>query len=176
MTKIILIGMKSSGKTTTGTELSKKLNVNFIDADREIEKTHFKKKKEELGFREIFLKYGREYFRNLELETLERLSYDLKDSRFVLATGGGMPLNKSNQEILQKMGTVIFLDIDETVLLPRILSLGMPAFFPYPNDPQRSLSELLDVRRPIYTKIADMTIKFSIEFPETLVNQILSKL
>ena len=35
---IILIGMMGAGKTTTGFTLAQRLNIKFIDSDREIEK------------------------------------------------------------------------------------------------------------------------------------------
>ena len=42
---LVLIGMMGSGKTTIGRQISKKLNIKFVDTDHEIEK----KKKCQLG-------------------------------------------------------------------------------------------------------------------------------
>lgn len=176
MNKIILIGMKSSGKTTTGKALSRKLGIEFIDMDAEIEKNHFEQKHEKLWFREIFKKYGREYFRSLETSSLKKLSTNLKEESFVLATGGGLPLNEDNQRTLQELGTVVFLDVKQEVLLPRIISGGIPAFFPYPDDPEKSLAELLEVRRPIYMKVANITVKCSTETQQCLADTIITKL
>lgn len=176
MVKIILIGMKSSGKTTIGRALSEILGIKFIDLDAELERTHFLEKKEKLWFREIFNKYGQAYFRSLEIITLNRLTEKLKHASFVLATGGGTPLNERNQKILQELGTVIFLDIDKDILLSRIISQEIPAFFPYPDDPEKSLTELLKARRPAYAKIADMTCTFTTEAPERLADKIVAKL
>jgi shikimate kinase len=176
MAKIILIGMKSSGKTTTGQALSKKLGIKFIDLDSELEKTHFIEKKETLWFREIFKKYGQVYFRSLELVTLTRLSSNLENTSFVLATGGGTPLDERNQKILQELGTIIFLDINKDILLSRIISQEIPAFFPYPDNPQKSLIELLKTRRPAYARIANITCTFNTESPELLADKIVTKL
>ena len=37
--RLILIGPMASGKSTVGTRLSKRLNLDFIDVDKEIEKS-----------------------------------------------------------------------------------------------------------------------------------------
>ena len=71
---IILIGMKGCGKTTIGTSLAEKLQVPFIDADTEIEKTHRRETGEALSFRQIFKNYGAEYFRALETRTLQHIA------------------------------------------------------------------------------------------------------
>ncbi|XOF34462.1 MAG: shikimate kinase [Candidatus Electrothrix sp. YB6] len=175
-TAIVLIGMKSSGKTTTGNALAKMLNVRFIDIDSELEQEHCAAKKEQLPFREIFKKYGRDYFRELETRTLTKLHSTLKGKDYVLATGGGLPLEESNRELLNGMGTIVFLDISSDSLLPRIISGGIPPFFPYPDNPEKSLKELLATRRPMYEQVADITLKCSSESPDILVEKIVERL
>lgn len=184
MKNIILIGMKASGKSTVGKLLAKKLGIEFIELDQEIEKVHLMNKKptfakalagkEKLTFREIFKKHGTKYFRGLESEILEKISREKKSKKFVLSCGGGTPLDKNNQKILKKLGKVIFLDTDKEILLPRILKHGVPAFFPYPKDPKKSRDELLKKRKPIYKKVADKTIYFTNETPEEIVNRIIN--
>lgn len=173
---IILIGMKACGKSTVGKLLAQKLGIEFIELDQKIEKTHFMGKKEKLNFREIFKKQGAVYFRQLESETLKKITQEKKYSRFVLSCGGGTPLNENNQKILKELGEVIFLDVDKMVLLPRILKHDVPAFFPYQHDPKKSLDELLKKRKPIYEKIADKIISFDNETPEELVKKIINLL
>ena len=65
------------------------------------------------------------------------------------------------------------MDVDKIVLLPRILKHGVPAFFSHPNDPKKSLDELLKKRKPVYEKIADEIINFNSESPEELVKKII---
>ncbi|MEK7177314.1 MAG: shikimate kinase, partial [Patescibacteria group bacterium] len=105
---------------------------------------------------------------------LKMIAEKNKNRQIVLACGGGTPLDSENQILLRQLGRVIFLDVDEKILLPRILKHGVPAFFPYPNDPKKSLKKLLEKRQPIYEKIADKIINFKSESPETLVNIILT--
>jgi shikimate kinase len=170
---IVLIGMKSSGKTTTGKALAKALQVRFIDMDAELEQEHFSIKNERLRFREIYKKYGGDSFRALETAALTRLHGISREERYVLATGGGLPLAETNRKILQSMGTIIFLDLSPASLLPRIISGGIPAFFPYPDNPEKSLGELLAARRPIYKQLADRTVNCGSESPDVLVEKIL---
>ena len=81
---LVLVGMMGSGKSTVGYILSKKLNMKFIDIDKEIEK--------EVGLKitEIFEKKGENYFREIE----EKISLNfLKTKNKIIALGGGGFIN-----------------------------------------------------------------------------------
>ena len=173
MKNIILIGMKACGKSTVGKLLAEKLKVDFIELDLEIEKAHKIEKGERLSFREIFKKHGADYFRSLEKKVLKTIVEKNNKKPVVLACGGGTPLDPENQLLLRRLGKLIFLDAREDVLLLRILKHGVPAFFPFPNDPEKSLKELLKKRKPVYEKIADEIISFKSESPEDLVEKII---
>jgi shikimate kinase len=173
---IVLIGMKSSGKTTAGEALAARLGVAFVDIDAELEDAYRRETGEALGFREIYQKHGERYFRTLEASTLERLPVRFEGSGFVLATGGGTPLHEVSRRILQSLGTVVFLDVDAATLLPRITAGGVPAFFPYPGNPARSLDELLAARRPIYAGAADITLPCGDEPPARVADRIIERL
>lgn len=98
---IVLIGMPSSGKSTVGIELAKKIGKEFFDSDTEIEKiTNMK-------IPDIFKTFGEKHFREIEAMVIANLS--LKQSS-VIATGGGVILNKRNMELLKENGFVVFLD------------------------------------------------------------------
>jgi len=170
---IILIGMKSSGKTAIGRILARKLGLRFADMDAEVERLHFGNAGERLRFREIFKKHGKAYFRNLETAALQAVSIAHGERPFVLATGGGLPLAEENRPFLKGLGTIVFLDVAPEVLLARIVPRGIPAFFPYPDDPARSLAELLAVRRPIYGALAHITVACRSESQETIADTII---
>jgi shikimate kinase len=176
MNNIILIGMKACGKSTVGKLLAQKLEIEFIELDIEVEKAHLLSKKESLNFREIFKKHGGDYFRKLESEVLKDIFQEKNAKKFILSCGGGTPLNDNNQKILKSLGNVIFLDAEKIILLPRILKHGIPVFFPFQNDPEKSLDELLKKRKPVYEKTADKTISFNKETPEEIANKIISLL
>jgi len=65
---LVFLGMMGSGKSSIGLLIAKKLKVNFIDVDKEIEK--------ELGIsiKKIFETKGENYFRKIEEKiTLRKL-------------------------------------------------------------------------------------------------------
>lgn len=174
--KVILIGMKSSGKTTAGRLLARELGVRFIDMDEEIERLHAGQTGERLPFRDIFKKHGGEYFRAMETAALRGLVASLKNDAYVLSTGGGLPLAEENRALLRGMGTIVFIDVLEHVLLERIVSRGIPAFFPYPDDPKRSLAEILGARRPVYSALAAIRVECGAEPPEINAGKIMQQL
>ena len=174
--RIILIGMKGCGKTTLGTLLAEKLQIAFIDSDSEIEKVHKQDRGEDISFREIFKKYGDQYFTVLDTKTLKHIVQEFADTDFVFACSGRTPLREENQGILSGLGKIIFLHVKKTVLLKRILAQGIPAFFPYQDDPERSLDELLEKRLPLYNELADITIDVHELTPEELVNTVIGEL
>lgn len=111
MKRIILIGFMGSGKSTLGKKVAKKLNIPFIDSDKEIEE-HFKK-----SIGDIFTEHGESHFRTLETEYIEAL--DLRED-FVLATGGGMPCFNRNIDLLNEIGTTFYLERSPKELAHRL--------------------------------------------------------
>jgi shikimate kinase len=173
---IVLIGMKGCGKTTIGKLLAERLQIPFIDSDTEIEKMHRRNSGEAIAFREIFRRYGEKYFHALDTETLKHIARESGDTGFVFACGGRTPLQEENREILPRLGKIIFLNVEKTVLLKRILAQGIPAFFPYQDDPERSLDELLAERLPVYKKLADIIINVREEPAQEVVHTIITGL
>ena len=155
-----------SGKTSNGKLLSRQLNFDFIDTDRNIEE------KENRSIQEIFDANGEAYFRSLERELLEKIS--LIENPTVISTGGGMPIYNENMPLMLQNGWVVFLDI----------SLGK-LYYRLKNDKKRPLlqseeqlydliSNKLKERMPIYTK-ADILIDAGLKKTEIL-EQLLEKI
>lgn len=170
MKNIILIGMKGCGKTTIGKILAEQLKIYFIDMDAETEKMLKKTTGENLTYREMFKKYGEKYFSEMETKSLSKIEKKYKKSNFVLACGGRTALNKKNQQILKKMGKLIYLKPDKEALYIRIIKNGIPSFFPYPEDPRKSFEELLKQRELIYEKIANVVLHCGVKTPEEIIN------
>ena len=113
---ITLIGMMGSGKTSCGSVLANKLDINFIDIDSIIEI------EENLKISEIFNKFGEEYFRSIE----EKVIY-LKINQFlrqnvkaIISLGGGGFESKKTREFLLNNSKVIWLNSDIKVLSKRV--------------------------------------------------------
>ncbi len=147
---IVLTGMPSSGKTTVGNILSKKLNRPFYDVDEMIIK------RAGCEISEIFEKYGEEYFRNLEAKVIAEEVAPLTGA--VIATGGGAILREENVRNLKKNGKVIFID--------RALELLTPtADRPTASDFQ-AMKKRFEQRYDIYIRTADVKVNGSLSAEE----------
>ena len=91
--KIFLIGPMGSGKSTIGKVLSERLEYDFYDTDKLVEKVVGKK------IKEIFEQNGEQYFRLKESEELDK-TRKLKNA--VIATGGGIIENEKNRLFLKE--------------------------------------------------------------------------
>ena len=146
---IFLVGPMASGKTTLGKLLAKRLGLQFLDTDIEIEK------KTGVSVRLIFEVEGELAFRDRESKTLDELS---NQPGLVLATGGGTVLRPENRQLLATRGLVIYLNPDiETQLKrtagdrkrPLLQNVNRRSFF----------QELKRARDPLYQEVADVTVQ-----------------
>ena len=93
---IILVGLMGAGKTTIGRILARKLGMEFIDSDHEIEA------RTGASVPRIFEIEGEPSFRRREADVIR----DLTSRRgIVLATGGGAVLNPDTRALLKERGT-----------------------------------------------------------------------
>lgn len=100
MKPIILIGFMGVGKTSIGKKLAKKLGLNFLDTDKWIEKQTGK------TISEIFNENGENIFREWERKSLEQFR---NEENIVISTGGGLPCYHDNMQVLNSIGTTIYL-------------------------------------------------------------------
>ena len=92
--RLIIIGPMASGKSTVGRRLSNRLNLKFIDIDKEIEKSAG------VSISWIFDVEGEERFREREVKELAK---SIDNNNCVISTGGGVILSKENRDILKKV-------------------------------------------------------------------------
>ncbi len=136
---IVLIGMPSSGKSTVGRILAKKLSKSFYDTDDETEKMTGKSPKE------LIEAYGEPQFRKAESEAI--LSLCTKTGA-VIATGGGAVCTEENIKNLKRNGIIVFLDMKEKDLAA---SKDRPL-----SDSAEKLAALYKERLPEYIAAADI--------------------
>jgi len=151
-TNIFLIGMPSSGKSTLGRQLAKSLGYEFIDLDARIELAEGKK------ISEIFALNGEEYFRKVENQQLKKVQ---KDTRSIVATGGGVPCFLDGLAYIKENGISIFLDVKPERLLERMqLSKKneRPLYDLENKNLLDTLTEKYNDRLPFYQQ-ADITIE-----------------
>ena len=150
------------GKSALGHLLAKKLGMNFLDTDELIEKT------EERTINEIFKADGEEYFRELETEVVKTLQdYD----NFVLSTGGGIVLWEENVGLLKSIGPLVLLDADPEIIFTRIKGQTHRPLLQV-ADPETEIKKILELRRPIYDRVADYKVDTTRISPEQGVEEI----
>ena len=155
-----------AGKTTMGRQLSKKLNMEFIDSDRVIEE------RTGVDIPLIFEKEGEEGFSKREESIIDELT---QLDNIILATGGGAILMDSNRKHLKERGTVIYLhsDIDHLVERTRH-DKNRPLL--QTEDPAAKLRELMEIREPLYKETADLIINTGEKSIHTVIKVILERL
>ena len=126
---IVLIGMPSSGKTTIGKMLAKRMQKEFIDLDDKIIEKAGK------SIPEIFTESGEAGFRAIETEVAIELA---KTNNKIIATGGGTVKHKVNMDYLRQNGITIFIDRDVDKLISA--------------DPNRPLSSSKEALHKMYTE------------------------
>ncbi len=138
---LVFLGMMGSGKSSIGSIISKKLNIEFIDIDNEIET--------ELGMKisKIFEEKGEKYFRNIEEEITLKI---LKNKRKVISLGGGTFLNKKICKEIVENHISFWLNWEIKTLLNRIKnSHKRPIAF---KSTKNELIKLINDRSIIYSK------------------------
>jgi len=158
---LVFVGMMGSGKSSIGFLIARKLKLEFIDIDSEIEK--------ELGLsiKKIFETKGEDYFRKVE----ERISLKkLNENSVVISLGGGAFLNtKIRREVLKKHLS-FWLNCSSQVILNRIKNSKKR-----PVSNKLTSNELIDLikkRSNIYSK-ALYEIKCDNLSKKDIVNKIL---
>lgn len=144
---IVLIGLMGAGKSSVGKRLAHRLQIDFSDADTEIELAA------KMSIKEIFDAYGEAYFRDGERRVVARM---LKEGCRVLATGGGAYMNEQTRANIAATGISVWLNAEIDVLMRRVRRRTDRPLLSGP-DPEGTMRRLMDVRYPVYA-MADITI------------------
>lgn len=145
MDNLVLIGMPGCGKSTVGVVLAKTMNLEFIDSDILIQKTHGKR------LSQIIEEVGDDGFRQVENDV--NASIDCHHT--VIATGGSVIYGEEAMEHLKKIGTVIYLKLGYENLEERLGDLHARGVTIKPG---WTLRDLYNERCPMYEKWADITV------------------
>ena len=163
MRNIVLFGFMGTGKTVAGKEVARRLGMKFVDMDDVIEE------KEGCTISEIFAERGEECFREVESEVAHSLS---QREGLVIATGGGVVLDRGNVDALQLSGTGICLTASPEVIYERVKGERHRPLL-MTDDPLRSIRSLLAYRAPFYAR-AKYRIDTSALTVESVVERIVN--
>lgn len=165
-TNIILIGPMGSGKSTIGQILANRLNREFFDSD------HYIEEKTGVDISRIFDIEGEDGFRKRETIALQELT---RKKNLVLATGGGSVTRPENRELLKSSGFIIFLDTSVNQQMQRLKHDKKRPLL-HTDNPRQRLEQLLQQRKPIYLKMADLRIPTDRKYARKVAAEIIPNL
>lgn len=138
---LVFLGMMGSGKSSIGSIVSKKLDLDFFDIDQEIEN--------DFGMKifKIFEEKGEDFFRTIE----EKITLNiLKKKKCVISLGGGAFLNKNIKKEVLENHISFWLNWDMKTLISRIKnSKKRPIAF---SASKNKLIEIIKNRSIVYSK------------------------
>jgi shikimate kinase len=109
---LFLIGYRCTGKTTIGKAIAAAIEWSFVDADTVLVRECGK------PIKDIVDTEGWDAFRRMERSTLKQIC--TKD-RQVVATGGGVVLDKANIKAMKTSGMIIWLGATAETIQKRML-------------------------------------------------------
>ena len=139
---IVLVGLMGAGKSTVGRRLAKRLGLDFVDSDDEIERAADHK------ISEIFDRFGEDSFRDGERRVIARL---IEGPPKVIATGGGAFLHEQTRRLILERCIAIWLDADVKILAERVSRRDHRPLL-RDREPLPILQELSARRNPIYAE------------------------
>jgi XRE family aerobic/anaerobic benzoate catabolism transcriptional regulator len=161
---VALLGVRGAGKSTVGSALAKKLDVRFVEVDREIEEAAG------LALADIFTLHGEAYYRRVEREVLARLLGEPG----VLATGGSIVNDPTNFALLRSRARTIWLRATAEDHWNRVVAQGDQR--PMAENPHafEELRALLAARQKLYAR-ADHTVDTSGKTVKQVVAELAAK-
>lgn len=170
---IFLTGFSGSGKSTIGPLLANSLGYEFVDLDQTIEKGTGK------TITQIFAEDGEEYFRNLEMQTLQAF---IAKNDMVISLGGGVLENDHSYALIHECGTMVYLKSPVKILARRLcnktdrpLLKGEKGRILSREEIEEKITTILTKRKPRYES-ADITVDTDIKRIGSTVEELTRKI
>jgi shikimate kinase len=153
-TKLILFGVKHSGKTSIGKILSSRVNWPFRDLDNCIEI----QTQALMGFslRDFVRIEEKGRFLSIEANCLDNFLQN-RAAPWILATGGGIIDNEAAIRLIPADAVKVYLFSEPQILFERIMKHGLPPFLS-PENPWESFLRIYESRNSRYRELADVII------------------
>lgn len=167
LNNIFLVGPMGAGKTTIGRLLAEELGKQFVDSDQVIEE------RAGADISWIFDMEGEPGFRLRERAAIAELC---ALDNIVLATGGGAILAEDNRRHLRGRGFVVYLKATIAQQVERTKRDQKRPLLRGVDDPRARLTALMEIRDPLYSEVADITVMTSRRSPRAVCNEILQQI
>jgi len=162
---VVLVGMRGCGKSSVAPLLARRLDLDYVDADRELSRRAGR------SICEVFATDGEPAFRELEREVL--LGDLLWREGIVLAAGGGAVLHAEVREVLKRRATV-WLRASLSVMAARIRGSQRPSLTGDPIEVE--LEQVLQQRLVLYQEVATVTVNTDEQRPPEVAALICERL
>ena len=163
---IMLIGFMGAGKTTVSRELSKMTGKKELDMDAYIVK------KEGMSIADMFEKYGEEYFRKKETESLIEI---MEMEGLIVSCGGGVVVKDENVEHMKKDGVIVLLTATPETTLSRVKdSTDRPILNGNMNI--EFITNLMNKRKDRYLSVADVIVATDNKMVSDICKEIMDKI
>lgn len=162
---VALAGFTGAGKSRIGWELSRRLQLTFIDTDRVIERVSSMK------ISEIFELYGEAVFRDYETEIVRRC---VRLDDVVVSTGGGTVIRAENRAMLRARGPVVVLSASPETTYKRTRRNRRPIL--EVGDPEERIRTLMREREPYYREVATVSVSTDERDSQDVVDEIVREL
>ena len=139
---IVLVGLMGVGKSTVGKRLARRLGLEFVDSDDEIERAAAR------GIADMFERFGEPSFRDGERRVIARL---IEGPPKVIATGGGAFVNPETRALILERCIAIWLDADLETLAERVSRRDHRPLLKG-REPLPLLRDLAGARNPLYAE------------------------
>lgn len=159
----------ATGKTTIGKRLSSKLDLPFIDSDREVELT--------IGcsIGEYFSIHGESKFRLIEERVIIDRIKNNENLGFIMSLGGGAFLNKNIRLLINSIGISIWLNGNINIIYNRLKKSKIERPLTLTFNTKEKLEKLLKDRE-FYYKKADINVNIINTNKDTMSEMILKKI
>jgi len=160
-TRIVLIGLSGSGKTTAGPLVAQALGWRYLDLDAAIERAAGRP----IG--EIFASDGEAAFRALERDALASA---LEHADVVVATGAGVVEDAANRELLRSRAFTVWLHAPLEVLVERLREATDRPLLA--DDAPSALARMLERRAALYASSASWVVASGALAPQQACDEI----
>ncbi|MDR1770228.1 MAG: dephospho-CoA kinase [Hungatella sp.] len=146
---IALIGFMGTGKSTVSKYLRDMLAMKEVDVDAMIVED------QKMPIKDIFEKYGEEYFRDCESNAILNLQ---NCRQTIISCGGGAVIREKNVENLKKSSRIVLLTASPETILNRVKDDGGRPIL-NGNMNVEFIKELMAKRKDFYKKAADIIVE-----------------